>query len=149
MRFRTTTSTLAVLGVSLLLGLAACGKKEESKAAKDNKSSQVAKTTRRIALPKGDPVRGKDLYMKNCLACHGPDAKGIKGLGKDLTTSEFVATRTDEQLLEYVKKGRTPDDPLNTTGVAMPPKGGNPALRDSEIIHIIAYIRTINKAAKK
>ncbi|MDQ7054748.1 MAG: cytochrome c [candidate division KSB1 bacterium] len=135
-----------VLGISVLV--LACGgdKKESSK--KSNGATQQATTTQTKITIKGDPVKGQALFMKNCLACHGPDGRGIKGLGKDLVASEFVATRTDEELLEYVLKGRTPDDPLNTTGVAMPPKGGNPALKNEEIIHIIAYLRQINKAKK-
>jgi hypothetical protein len=69
---------------------------------------------------------------------------GLKGLGKDLVHSEFVKEETDEQLLKYVNEGRTVDDPRNTTGIPMPPKGGNPALTDQQIVHIIAYLRTIH-----
>jgi disulfide bond formation protein DsbB len=36
-------------------------------------------------------------------------------------------------------------DPLNTTGIAMPPKGGNPALTDGQIVDIVAYLRSIQK----
>ncbi len=59
-------------------------------------------------------------------------------------TGQFVADNTDAQLLVYVKKGRGVDDPLNTTGIPMPPKGGNPALTDQEIADIIAYVRSIS-----
>jgi disulfide bond formation protein DsbB len=34
-------------------------------------------------------------------------------------------------------------DPLNTTGIDMPGKGGNPALTDDNILAIIAYLRTL------
>jgi cytochrome c5 len=36
-------------------------------------------------------------------------------------------------------------DPLNTTGVAMPPKGGNPAMSEQDIADIVAYMRTIHQ----
>jgi disulfide bond formation protein DsbB len=78
-----------------------------------------------------------------CSACHGPDARGIPNLGKDLVTSEFVAGLTDEELLQFIKMGRPIWDPLNTTGLDMPPKGGNPALTDEEILAIIAYLRSL------
>ncbi|NIV72932.1 hypothetical protein GWN26_14010, partial [Candidatus Saccharibacteria bacterium] len=52
---------------------------------------------------------------------------------------------TDKELLKYVNEGRPADHPLNTTGIAMPPKGGNPALKDQEIMHIIEYLRTLPK----
>jgi hypothetical protein len=51
----------------------------------------------------------------------------------------------DAELLEFVKTGRPVGDPLNTTGVDMPPKGGNPALSDVQILDIIAHIRTLQQ----
>lgn len=90
-------------------------------------------------------AQGKQWYEQSCSSCHGPDAKGLPNLGKDLTTSGFVKSQTDEGLLEFVKKGRPASDPANTTGVDMPPKGGNPALTDDQIRAIIAYIRSLQK----
>src|SRR6185503_3672777 len=78
---------------------------------------------------KGDPGAGQTLFA-SCAACHGPTGGGIPGLGKDLTSSEFVSGKTDDELISFIKVGRDPSDPLNTTGIAMPPKGGNPALSD-------------------
>ena len=69
----------------------------------------------------------------------------MKGLGKDMTTSTFIAGLSDTDLLAFVKKGRAPGEPLNTTGVMMPPKGGNPALKDEQLQDIIAFIRTLHK----
>jgi len=106
-------------------------------------SQPASGSAQKTSMAKGDAVKGKDAYMQSCTACHGPDAKGIKGLGKDLTNNEYIKTHTDEELLKYVLVGRMPDDPLNTTGVAMPPKGGNPALTEAQIVDIIAYMRTL------
>ena len=86
-------------------------------------------------------ARGETLYAQTCFTCHGPDAKGVENLGKDLTTSEFFNESTDEELLAYVIEGRALDDPLNTTGIAMPPKGGFDFLTDADINAVIAYIR--------
>ena len=77
-------------------------------------------------------MKGKTVFEGTCISCHGPDAKGLPGLGKDLTTSEFVAAQTDNQLIGFVKKGRPASDPANTNKVDMPPKGGNPALTDTD-----------------
>ncbi|MCS7222400.1 MAG: cytochrome c [Anaerolineae bacterium] len=90
-------------------------------------------------------AQGKQWYEQSCSSCHGPDAKGLPHLGKDMTTSEFIKGQTDEELLEFIKKGRPASDPANTTGVDMPPKGGNPALTDDQIRAIIAYIRSLQK----
>ena len=93
----------------------------------------------------GDATAGKTSYLSTCIACHGADAKGVTGLGKDLTTSAFVKDKTNAALIEFVKTGRPASDPLNTTGVDMPPKGGNPALSDMNILDIVAYLRSIQQ----
>jgi disulfide bond formation protein DsbB len=90
-------------------------------------------------------AEGETQYQQTCSACHGQDAKGVENLGRTLVASEFVREQTDAGLLEYVKAGRAVDDPLNTTGIAMPPKGGNPALTDAQIEAIIAYLRSIQE----
>lgn len=96
-------------------------------------------------VSKGDAAVGKTSFASTCSACHGPAGEGITGLGKDMTTSEFIAGLTDDQLVSFIKVGRDPSDPLNTTGVAMPPKGGNPALNDNDLYNIVAFIRSIHK----
>ncbi len=94
---------------------------------------------------KGNAVNGKILFDQTCSACHGMDGKGLPNLGKNLTTSSFVKSESDDELIEFIKKGRPVDDPLNTTHVAMPPLGGNPSLKDQQIKDIIAYMRKLNK----
>jgi disulfide bond formation protein DsbB len=93
----------------------------------------------------GDAANGGNIFSTACVACHGPEAKGVTGLGKDLTTSEWVGQQSDAQLVEFIKKGRDATDPLNTTGVAMPPKGGNPAMSEQEIADIVAFVRSIHQ----
>ena len=122
-----------------------CGEnKSEYETPKTNSGTETS-TTGSTTLQKGDPVEGKTLFGQTCAACHGMDAKGLPKLGKDLTTSTFVAEKSDADMLNFVKVGRLPSDPLNTTGVAMPPKGGNPALTDQQIMDIIAYVKTLHK----
>ena len=94
---------------------------------------------------KGNPAEGKTLFSQTCSTCHGIDAKGLPHLGKDLTTSSFVKEKTDKELVTFIEQGRQSGDPLNTTGVAMPPKGGNPALTDQQIIDVISYVREIHQ----
>jgi disulfide bond formation protein DsbB len=93
----------------------------------------------------GDPAAGKAEYDMVCFACHGADATGVSGLGKDLTISEFTQGLTDAELVAFIKVGRSVSDPANTTGIDMPPKGGNPALSDQDIYDIVAYLRTLEK----
>jgi disulfide bond formation protein DsbB len=95
--------------------------------------------------PSGNAAEGEPLFTQTCSACHGPKGEGVEGLGKDMTASEFIAGKSDDELVEFIKVGRAPDDPLNTTGVAMLPKGGNPSLSDEDLYNIVAHIRTLQK----
>lgn len=91
-----------------------------------------------------DASNGEDLFVVTCAACHGPNAEGVSGLGPALADNEFVQGLSDDDLITFIEVGRATDDPDNTTGVAMPPKGGNPSLTDSDLVDIVAFLRTIN-----
>lgn len=128
------TKLLSLFVFASLLLLAACG------GGGDTTSAPAAPPT-----PSGDVAAGEVLFQQSCASCHGPDAKGVVGLGKDMTTSQFIQGLNDEELLAFVKTGRPTSDPLNTTGVDMPPKGGNPALTDAQLLDIIAFIHSVQQ----
>ena len=135
--FYLTTALLLLLTLSL----AACGGDSSSQSSGSSSSGE----SEAAAALKGDAAAGQEKFATTCVACHGPEGEGVTGLGKDMTTSEFIAGKTDEELVEFIKVGRDPSDPLNTTGVAMPPKGGNPALTDEDLYNIVAHIRELHK----
>jgi mono/diheme cytochrome c family protein len=109
----------------------------------------AAETEAALAAAGGDAelaeyiASGTKLFGSTCIACHGAGGVGIKGNGKALARNDFISSLDDDALLAFVKRGRDPGDPKNTTGVAMPPKGGNPALSDDDLLDIIAYLRTL------
>ena len=128
--------------VVALLSLAACGGgaerlPQEAAAAGNGDASAQA-----VA---GDAAKGKELFTQTCSACHGPNGEGVQGLGKDMTASTFIAEQSDEELVTFIKVGRDPSHPLNSTGVAMPPKGGNPALSEADLVDLVAFIRSIHQ----
>lgn len=90
---------------------------------------------------------GNNLFHQTCVSCHGREGVGISGNGKALARNEFIGSMDDDALLAFVKRGRGPTDPKNTTGIQMPPKGGNPALSDDDILDIISYLRTLQVPA--
>jgi cytochrome c oxidase subunit 3 len=90
----------------------------------------------------GDVERGRTYFLETCRACHGVRGEGIPGQGKDQRGSAFIEECTDAELVDFIKAGRMPFDPLNTTGIQMPPKGGNPLLTDQQLFDVVAYIRT-------
>lgn len=107
--------------------------------------SGAPKATPTPTGPVGDPVAGKASYDKTCITCHGPDAKGMPNLGKDLTTSQFSKSKSDAELVDFIKIGRPASDPANEAGVDMPPRGGNPALTDQDLLNIVAFVRTLEQ----
>jgi disulfide bond formation protein DsbB len=124
---------VALLGV-LVLVLAACGGGGDSDGdGADGNNPPSA----------GDAVAGEDIYSSTCAACHGADATGIDGLGKDLHNNAFVNGLSDDELVDFINEGRLADHPDNDTGVAMPPKGGNPSLDDDDLLDVVAYLRTL------
>lgn len=131
---------LFVLLAGLLIGCGGGG--DSSSRSADSTEEEVAEVEEVHA---GDAVAGEAKFQQACLACHGADGKGMPNLGKDLTSSEFVKDQTDAELLAFVKIGRPAGDPLNTQGIDMPPKGGNPALTDDDIMNIIAFVRTLEE----
>ena len=91
----------------------------------------------------GDVAKGQELYNSSCASCHGTDGKNPT-VGKDLIASPFVKDTGDTQLVDFIMVGRDTSDPANTTGVAMPPKGGNPSLSDDDLKEIVAYLKSIS-----
>ena len=136
------------LALVLTLVVVGCGggkKKEPTPTPKPAPTATSAPTPTPSGPSPEAVAEGKKLFEQTCSACHGKDAKGLPNLGKDLTTSEFVKGLSDDELLAFIKKGRPVSDPANTTGVDMPPKGGNPALTDDQLRAIIAFIRSIEE----
>lgn len=125
------SSTIGLFLIALI-AISACG------------SKQVTSLSPADGSVPADAATGQQLFVINCSTCHGPTGEGLPGLGKPLTTSAFVGGLSDAELLAFIKSGRLVDDPLNTTGIVMPPKGGNPALTDEQLRAIVAYIRSIH-----
>jgi len=88
---------------------------------------------------------GDALYASSCTACHGP--KGEKGVGKALTTA-VVQGMSDAELFDVIEKGRSVDDPKNTSKVPMPAKGGNATLSADDVKAIVVTIRGFSAGAK-
>jgi cytochrome c5 len=128
---------MAILLAVAALAFGACS--ADSGPASDDGAD--AATPMSVAPP--DQTHGRDVFFGTCVACHGTDAKGIPGLGKDLTASSFADGLTDEELVSFIIEGRPAGHPLNTTGVDMLPRGGNSGLSDQDLFDVVAYLRTL------
>src|SRR5688572_10319359 len=73
-----------------------------------------------------------------CSACHGPDAKGLPGLGPDLSDDKWLHHKgTYDELVKQIMVGIPAEK--STTGLLMPPKGGS-ALTDDQVKAVAAYV---------
>jgi len=139
--------------ISLVALIAACGGGSDDSSSSDNSSSgsTAAPTATTAPAPTAKPAGPSNAELVGigekefgtCAGCHAADATGIAGLGKNLVGSEFMADISDSDLATLIKVGRASSDPANTTGIDMPPKGGNPALNDDKIDGLVAYIRSL------
>ena len=133
-----------------ILTLAGCGKGGSSSSQQAQQStSETTATPAAAPAPSaivGNAVKGQQLFTDNCSTCHGDHGQGLPHLGKDLQKNKFVAGLSDTQLVAFIAHGRSASNPLNTTHVDMPPKGGNPALHKQDIYDIVAYLRQLQKS---
>lgn len=137
---------LTVIAAALAaIVLSACGGSSAPAPTATAAGPKVSAEAQKYAALKGVAANGAKSYQSTCIACHGADAKGMPGLGKDLTTSAFIKSLPDAEAILFLAKGRPASDPLNTTKVDMPPKGGNPSLKDQDLADIVAWLRTLQK----
>ena len=84
----------------------------------------------------GDPARGRELFRTGCASCHGPDARGIRGLGPTLHGVGAAAADF------YLSTGRMPlDDPKSQ------PDRSEPAYSGQALDDLVAYIASFGGPA--
>lgn len=89
------------------------------------------------ATPVAGIQPGQAVYTQTCLACHGADGKGALPGVPDLTRADGPLAKPDAELLQSITAGvQRPGAPL-----AMPPKGGNPNLTETDIRQVLDYMR--------
>ncbi len=138
MTHKRTIFIVTFLLLTLSLVVSACGGSAEVVENPD----PVGKTEI-VAVTDGNADAGEALFAKSCAACHGANADGVAGLGPNLHNNAFIGGIDDAALANFIATGRAMNAPDNTTGIAMPPKGGNPALTANDLADIAAYLRSL------
>lgn len=104
-----------------------------------NAPESAKKKKNPIAADEASISRGKKVYIKECLSCHGKKGKGdgpsVATLEKspgDLTSSK-VQSQTDGELFWKITEGRKPMPSTKTS------------LTEEERWQVINYVRTLKK----
>lgn len=128
-------------------GLGGCGRGNDQASQASAHPGTNAPTDVADSTP--DPDMGREIFLQGCVTCHGANAQGLPHQGASLRTSTFIASHTDKQLIEFIKKGRPANDPSNRSGVTMPPDGNMPGLTDDRLADVVAYLRQVQREAKE
>jgi disulfide bond formation protein DsbB len=80
------------------------------------------------------------VFSVHCAACHGPDAKGVEGLGLNLVDSELVNKSSQAELIAFLQAGRGVDSPDNISGVPMPAFAW---MSESDLSSVTAYLQSL------
>ena len=85
-----------------------------------------------------DAASGKAVYAQTCIACHGANGKGTIPGVVDFTAEDGPLSKSSAELIKNISEG------FQNSGsfMAMPPKGGNPALTEIEVRAVLAYLRS-------
>ena len=84
-----------------------------------------------------DAIAGKAVYAQTCIACHGANGKGTIPGVTDFKAKDSPLRKSDAELVKNISEG------FQSPGsfMAMPAKGGNPALTEEDIRAVLAYLR--------
>jgi len=97
------------------------------------------------AEPGGDASKGKPIYEKNCLLCHGPQGRGDGPMGRSLSppatnfSSPESMHKTDAELLKVIHEGHS-----DTAMAAW--KG---SLSEQDFQDLLAYVRQLSRGLDK
>ena len=85
-----------------------------------------------VALPTlaGDIFRGEQLYQTHCISCHGAGGRPVMPGAADFSRGQGLM-QPDTSIMQVILSGKN----------AMP--GFRGILRDTEILDVISYIRTL------
>ncbi|HUK56882.1 MAG TPA: cytochrome c [Nitrospiria bacterium] len=93
----------------------------------------------------GDASKGKPIYEKNCLICHGPEGRGDGPMGQSLHppapnfASPESQRKPDSEWMKVIREGH-PDTAMTTW------KGN---LSDQQFLDVLAYARKLSRGVEK
>lgn len=115
------------------------GSRQTSQASSQEASSSQQASTEQASTGSGDgngggQKSGKEVFNGLCVSCHGAGLPGVPQFGNKQDWAPRIAKGKDT-LYQHALNGFSSGGPL-----AMPPKGGNPALSDAEVESAVDYM---------
>jgi len=128
-----------IISVFLCLPYGSAAAEEMKDAHKPNhhRHQENAKIKNPISKTEKSVARGRKLYEKHCLACHGEGGKG--GIGPNLTDSVRIHGNTDGEMFHVITAG--------VAGTAM--KGFEKELTKEMRWHLVNYIKNLRNGGEK
>ena len=94
-------------------------------------------TTSTTEQATGNARSGEEIYAQTCVACHGAHGKGTLPGVPNFSRADGPLGKSNEILHQNILLGyQSPGSPM-----AMPAKGGNPALTEADIALVLRYLR--------
>lgn len=143
------TRRRAVMSVAALIAAAALiGCSGEKDAATAPKAPAAAPPAAAQEIRPGDPVAGKEIYLKHCHYCHGRTGRGEGPVGIAISPhpADFIGDRkrmakTDLELFESITKGIYKE--IGGEEMAMP--RWQDILTEQERWDVLAYVRQLER----
>ena len=131
-----------------LVQLTACSPDAENAPQHPAKHEPAQDVDRQLAPPRpssavastsgitSDLTRGEQIWNENCFTCHGTGRAGAPKIGEKSLWAPRIAQGLNV-LVDHALNGLQ-----GKGGSEMPPKGGNPALSDTDVTAAVAYMVT-------
>lgn len=134
---------VAIMAITIALLLGVCG--TLGGAASAAPSGDEA-TTRADTVPAATLALGRRVYEGRaggalCATCHGPNARGVAGLGPDLTDRTWLHGDGSRESLESVIRAGVMRPKQG--GAMMPPRGGG-SLTPEQVAAVAAYVHSLS-----
>ena len=104
-------------------------------------SAAAADTATRLLRAGATDVRGAQLYLDNCNACHHSDGAGVQRTFPSLVKSEAVNAKSPASLIHIVLTGSAmPSTKTAPSALAMPDFGWR--LSDQDVADVLSFVRS-------